>query len=165
MAPVAVLVGLSLAALAFAQKPAFDFDPEYRTEFTRRARAGNLRIKPEPRGCRRCSCSEMSQGDRSHAPHVAVRDSEYEFGMERFDLILFTWTMPLVDIRKVLNALKPGGIVVMECGADFVGTNGMLKLFDPLRIEHYEIVRAKSDFYDRRETDVLRMIARKPGMP
>jgi hypothetical protein len=26
----------------------------------------------------------------------------------------------------------------------------------------YEIVRAKSDFYDRRETDVLRLVAKKP---
>jgi SAM-dependent methyltransferase len=95
--------------------------------------------------------------------HTAtVRDSEYEFGKERFDLIVFSWTMPLVPVERVLNSLKPGGIVVMECGADFVGRNGMLKMFDPLQIVSYEIVRAKSDFYDRRETDVLRLVAKKP---
>ena len=93
---------------------------------------------------------------------AAVRDSEYEFGKERFDLILFSWTMPLVPIQRILDSLKPGGIVVMECGADFVGRNGMLKMFDPLQIVSYEIVRAKSDFYDRRETDVLRLVAKKP---
>lgn len=93
----------------------------------------------------------------------AVRDSEYDFGKEKFDLILFSWTMPLVPIEKVVDSLKPGGVVVMECGADFVsGHNGMLHVFDPLQITHYEIVRAKSDFYDRRETDVLRLVARKP---
>ncbi len=93
----------------------------------------------------------------------AVRDSEYDFGKEKFDLILFSWTMPLVPIEKVLDSLKPGGVVVMECGADFVnGRNNMLHMFDPLQITHYEIVRAKSDFYDRRETDVLRLVARKP---
>jgi hypothetical protein len=32
----------------------------------------------------------------------AVRDSEYDFGKERFDLILFSWTMPLVPVQKVL---------------------------------------------------------------
>ena len=50
----------------------------------------------------------------------------------------------------------------MECGADFVGRNGMLTIFDPFQIVSYEIVRAKSDFYNRRETDVLRMVAKKP---
>jgi SAM-dependent methyltransferase len=93
---------------------------------------------------------------------AAVRDSEYEFGKQRFDLILFSWTMPLVPVQRVLDSLKPGGFVIMECGADFVGRNGMLKMFDPLQIVSYEIVRAKSDFYNRRETDVLRMVAKKP---
>ena len=93
---------------------------------------------------------------------AAVRDSEYDFGKERFDLILFSWTMPLVPTQKVVDSLKPGGIVVMECGADFAGRNGMLHRFDPLQIMHYEIVRAKSDFYDRRETDVIRLVAQKP---
>ena len=96
--------------------------------------------------------------------HTAtVRDSEYDFGKERFDLVLFSWTMPLVPVQKVVDSRKPGGIVVMECGADFVsGRNEILHMFDPLQIVRYEIVRAKSDFYDRRETDVLRLVARKP---
>lgn len=92
----------------------------------------------------------------------AVPDSQYEFGRERFDLILFSWTMPLVPVQRVVDSLKRGGIVVMECSADFVGRNDMLKMFDALRIEFYEIVKAKSDFYERRETDVLRLVARKP---
>jgi len=94
---------------------------------------------------------------------ASVRDTDYDFGKEKFDLVLFSWTMPLVSVQKVADSLKPGGIVVMECGADFVSSrNEMLHKFDPLQIVHYEIVRAKSDFYDRRETDVIRMIARKP---
>jgi SAM-dependent methyltransferase len=92
----------------------------------------------------------------------AVRDSDYDFGKEKFDLVLFSWTMPLVPVGKVFDSLEPGGIVVMECGADFVGRNEMLHMFDGLQIVRYEIVRAKSDFYERRETDVLRLVARKP---
>ena len=92
----------------------------------------------------------------------AVRDSDYDFGKEKFDLVLFSWTMPLVPVQKIVESLKPGGIVVMECGADFVGRNEMLHKFDGLQIVRYEIVRAKSDFYERRETDVLRLVARKP---
>ena len=92
----------------------------------------------------------------------AVRDSDYDFGKEKFDLVLFSWTMPLVPVQKIVESLKPGGMVVMECGADFVGRNEMLHIFDGLQIVRYEIVRAKSDFYERRQTDVLRLVARKP---
>ena len=38
----------------------------------------------------------------------------------------------------------------------------MLKMFDSLEIVRYEIVRAKADFDNRMETDVLRLIAMKP---
>ncbi len=93
---------------------------------------------------------------------AAVRDSEFEFGRERFDLIVFSWSMPLVPIQRVIESLKPGGIVVMEVAADFVGRNGMLKMFDDLKIMRYEIVRAKADFYGRRDVDVVRMVAAKP---
>lgn len=93
---------------------------------------------------------------------AAVPDSRYNFGKNRFDLILFSWAMPLIDVRTVIDSLKPGGIVVMECAANYVGRNGMLKMFDALRIVRYEIVRAKADWYDRQETDIIRMIAIKP---
>lgn len=92
---------------------------------------------------------------------ITCTDAEYSFGKERFDLILFSWSMPLVDVRKVIDALKPGGIVVMEFGPGFVGRNGMLHLFDDLLIERYEMTRAVSDFSDRRETEIYRLIARK----
>ena len=93
---------------------------------------------------------------------AAVRDSEYEFGNERFDLILFSWSMPLIPVQRVVDSLKPGGIVVMEVAVDFVGRNEMLKMFDALLIVRYEVVRGKADFYHRQEWDLLRMVARKP---
>jgi SAM-dependent methyltransferase len=74
---------------------------------------------------------------------AAVRDGEYEFGKERFDLILFSWTMPLVPVQRVVDSLKRGGIVVMECGDDFVGRNGMLRMFDPLQIVFYEVCQGE----------------------
>ncbi len=88
-------------------------------------------------------------------------DASYDFGKDRFDLILFSWSMPLVDVRKVINALKPGGIVVMEFGPGFTGRNGMLQLFDELVIERYSLTHAVSDFSGRLETDIFRLIARK----
>jgi len=93
---------------------------------------------------------------------AAVRDSEYDFGNKKFDLILFSWTMPQVPLQKVLDSLKPGGIVVMECGTDFLpDRNAMLHLFDPLVIEHYELVLDKSDWEGRRDVQIIRLIARK----
>src|SRR2546422_411334 len=92
----------------------------------------------------------------------AVWDSEHEFGKERFDLILFSWAMPLIPIQRIVDALKPGGMIVMEVAADYVGRNEMLKMFDALKIIRYEIVQAKADFYERQQVDVLRMVATKP---
>jgi SAM-dependent methyltransferase len=92
---------------------------------------------------------------------AAVADSEYDFGRERFDLIVFSWAMPLIDMKKIVDSLKPGGAVVMECAVDYVGRNGMLKRFDDLRIERYEIVRGVADWYGRREIEILHLIARK----
>jgi len=96
---------------------------------------------------------------------AAVRDSEYEFGKERFDLILFSWTMPLIPVQKVVDSLRPGGIVVMECGTDFrPERNAMLHLFDPLEIVHYEVVQDKADWEGRRVVDVIRLVARRPDL-
>ena len=92
----------------------------------------------------------------------AVRDSEYDFGKDRFDLVLFSWSMPLVPIERVVDSLKPGGIVVMECPTHFVGRNGMLELFQPLKITYYEVVQTKADFDNRMQTEVLHLIATKP---
>ena len=92
----------------------------------------------------------------------AVRDADYDFGKGRFDLILFSWSMPLVPVERVIDSLKPGGTVVMECAADYVGRNGMLKMFDALQITRYEIVKTKADWYNRIETDVLHLVALKP---
>ncbi len=93
----------------------------------------------------------------------AVRDSEFDFGKERFDLVLFSWTMPLVPIQKVIDSLKPGGIVVIVCGMQFnPSQNSILHTWDPLEIEHYEIVRDKSDWEGRRMLDIIQMVARKP---
>ena len=93
---------------------------------------------------------------------AAVRDSEYRFGKERFDLILFSWAMPLIPVERVVDSLKPGGMVVMEVAVDFVGRNGMLKKFDALKVVRYEIVQAKADFYNRIDGEVVRMVALKP---
>jgi protein-L-isoaspartate O-methyltransferase len=93
---------------------------------------------------------------------ASVSDDQFAFGTERFDLILFSWAMPLIPVDRVIASLKPGGMVVMEVAADYVGRNGMLKMFDALEIKRYEIVHEKADFYDRQEIDIVRLVAVKP---
>jgi len=53
-------------------------------------------------------------------------------------------------------------MVVMEAAADYVGRNGMLKMFDALLIKRYEIVHEKADFHDRQEIDIVHLVAVKP---
>lgn len=43
-----------------------------------------------------------------------TRDADYDFGKERFDLILFSWSMPLVPVERVIDSLKPGGMVAVN---------------------------------------------------
>ena len=93
---------------------------------------------------------------------AAVSDNKFEFGRDRFDLILFSWAMPQVPVEGVSKSLKHGGIVIMECAANYVERNGMLKLFDALEIKRYEIVHEKVDFYNRQEVDIVRLLAVKP---
>lgn len=95
---------------------------------------------------------------------AAALDSEYDFGTARFDLIVFSWSMPLIPVERVIAALKPGGMVVTECAPNYTGRNGMLNLFDGLEIRRYEITREQADWYHRIETDVLRLVAVKPAM-
>jgi hypothetical protein len=92
-----------------------------------------------------------------------VADSAYEFGKERFDLVLYSWIGPRPETtQKVADSLRPQGIVVVECAADWFGRNGILKVLEPLQIVRYEIVTAPSDFFQRREMEVIRLVARKP---
>ena len=94
---------------------------------------------------------------------AAVRDDEYDFGQSKFDLIVFSWTKPLVPVQRVVDALKPGGIIVMECGDEFVPErNALLHQFDPLQIVRYEIALAKADWAGRTETHVYRLVAKRP---
>ena len=93
---------------------------------------------------------------------AAVRDGEYDFAKERFDLVLFSYFPPSAQYtNKVADALKPDGIVVVECPADWFPRNNLLKLFDTFQIVRYEIVNAKADFFNRQDMDLIRMVARK----
>lgn len=98
-----------------------------------------------------------------HLDTATVPDTEYDFGHERFDLILASWmTLSPGCPRKVVDALKPGGLFVLEGSASWFPRNALLKSMDDLVVVRYEIVNARSDFFNRTEMEVVRMVARKP---
>lgn len=89
-------------------------------------------------------------------------DSAFDFGRDRWDLILYSWVPPTSSATKVIESLRPGGIVVVEAGRDWFRPNASLRIFDKLRIIQYEDRIAPSDFFNRRQMAVARLVAEKP---
>jgi 2-polyprenyl-3-methyl-5-hydroxy-6-metoxy-1,4-benzoquinol methylase len=45
---------------------------------------------------------------------IIARDDEFDFGKEKWDLILFCYTDLESNLRRAIDALRPGGIIVYE---------------------------------------------------
>lgn len=92
-------------------------------------------------------------------------DRNFDFGQPRWDLILLSW-MPANEPPRLIEALAPDGILVLEGPLDWFGVNGLLKSFAGLRILHYEDVVSQSDFMsyqERQPIQVVRLVAQKSG--
>jgi len=104
--------------------------------------------------------------------HVA-RAEDFEWGTGAWDLIVLSYVGAREYAPKVVQALRPGGLVVVEGfhrdatkatpigGAVVFDTNELLQLFSSLRVVRYEDVDAVSDF-GKLETRVVRLAAVKP---
>ncbi len=104
-------------------------------------------------------------GVKLHA--VVASDEEFNFGTEDWDLIALIYPIEKRSVYRVRQALRPGGIVVVECshkdgaGAPFeYETNELLKIFAGFRIIKYEEVVAEHD-WARKQLRLVRLIARK----
>jgi len=106
---------------------------------------------------------------------ATVGDEAFDFGRDRWDLIVLSYVSLRHLVDKVRDALKPGGLVVVEAfhrdatkqgsiGSGVVfDTNELLKVFDGLRIVHYEDTTAPGDFGRALgDTRVVRLAAQKP---
>jgi SAM-dependent methyltransferase len=93
---------------------------------------------------------------------AVATDTSYEFGDGKWDLVLYSWVPPDKSAAKAVQSLRPGGVVVVEAGREWFPPNGLLKMFDALRIVQYEDRLAPSDFFRRREMPVVRLVAEKP---
>jgi len=95
--------------------------------------------------------------------------AEYlDYGHERWDLIDIIYPLEKVSVFRVREALKPGGIVVIEAPHVEVApyphhyaSNELLEIFRGFRILKYEDTRAMAD-WGQAETRLVRIIAQKP---
>lgn len=102
---------------------------------------------------------------------TVVKDLDaYDFGRERWDLIVLfymhAWfhTSPTDPPLRVLRALRPGGLLVMEGyagGKDEFQTNELPRLFDKLRIIYYQDVTDEAEWDPGRRSRIVRFIGEK----
>jgi SAM-dependent methyltransferase len=102
-----------------------------------------------------------------------ARDVDYDWGENRWDLIVLSYVGARQYAANVLRGLRPGGMVVVEgfhrdatktqsIGGDVVfDTNELLRIFAGLRVVRYEDADAKGDF-GQTDTRVVRLAAVKP---
>ena len=94
-------------------------------------------------------------------------DEEFDFGVDQWDLIAILYPIEKRSVYRVRKALKPGGIVVVECShkeasnAPFeFETNELLKIFDGFRILKYEDAMGTHEWASK-ELRMVRLIAQK----
>ena len=102
-----------------------------------------------------------------------VGDEEFDFGKERWDLVVLSYVNLRHLVPRIYDSLKPGGRVVVEAfhrdatktnpvgGGVVFDTNELLTLFNKFRILRYEDAQAVGDF-GLRETRIVRLYAQKP---
>lgn len=106
------------------------------------------------------------------AANVTIRalhasDEEFDFGVAQWDLIAILYPIEKRSVFRVRQALKPGGIVVVECShkeganAPFeYETNELLRIFEGFRIVHYEDRMGQHE-WARKTLRMVRLIAQK----
>lgn len=104
--------------------------------------------------------------------HVA-RAEDFDWGDAQWDLIVLSYVGGREYVGKVLRALRPGGMVILEGfhrdatktrsigGAVVFDSNELLQLFAGLRIIRYEDTHAIGDF-GQGDARVVRLAAVKP---
>lgn len=104
---------------------------------------------------------------------LVMRDDQFDFGRNQWDLIVLSYVGVRDLAPRLYDALKPGGIVVVEAfhrdatksasigGAVVFDTNELLKLFERFRVLHYEDAEGPGDF-GRQRTRLVRLCAQKP---
>lgn len=90
-------------------------------------------------------------------------DTDFDFGREQWDLILFSWVAPGRAAAKAVEGLKPGGVIVLESSTTLLPNKDiLLQWFKPLRVLQHTQEAGKSDFFGRQDQQIIRFLAEKP---
>jgi len=104
---------------------------------------------------------------------LVARDDQFDFGTERWDLVVLSYVTLRHLIPQIRQSLKPGGLAVVEAfhrdatknqsiGSGVVyDTNELLKLFDRFRVIRYEDTEGTADF-GLQNLRLVRLCAQKP---
>jgi len=92
---------------------------------------------------------------------VVARDDEFDYGADQWDLIVMTYVRDLRDddAQRFWKALKAGGLLVYENGAD--ENNSVLRAFLGYQIIRFEDVETTPEWNPESKTRIQRLIARK----
>jgi hypothetical protein len=117
-------------------------------------------------GVEKAKQAAAAQGLTIAAVHAA--DEEFDFGRERWDLIAIIYALEKRSVHRVREALKRGGLVVIEAGIDdkpdaFFGfrTNELREIFKGFRILKYEETTGSYD-WGPETIQLVRLVAEKP---
>ena len=99
---------------------------------------------------------------------VHASDEEFDFGREKWDLIANIYALEKRSVRRIRDALKPGGLVVIEAGHTETPdeimeytSNELLEIFKGFRILKYEETEGAYDWGPPERIRLVRLVAQK----
>jgi SAM-dependent methyltransferase len=118
-------------------------------------------------GLARAKAAAAARGLAIDAVHAS--DEEFAFGRDQWDLIALLYAIEKRSVFRVKEALRPGGLVVVEgghrdaSGADWeFESNELLRVFDGFKILKYEELVGSYDWAPNKPVRMVRLVAEKP---
>ncbi len=104
--------------------------------------------------------------------HAVLKSAdEFDYGRNRWDLVIGIFVHQIFsrNAARIVEGLKPRGLVVVEgfhgdasqAGKLGYQSNDLLRVFNHLRITHYQELTAPADWSGGRPQPIVRFVARK----
>lgn len=118
-------------------------------------------------GLERAKAAAAAQGLTIRSVHAS--DEEFDFGREQWDLIALLYALEKRSVFRVKEALRPGGLVVVEAahreasGGEWeFESNELLTIFAGFKILEYEELMGEYDWAPGKPIRMVRLVAEKP---
>jgi 2-polyprenyl-3-methyl-5-hydroxy-6-metoxy-1,4-benzoquinol methylase len=107
---------------------------------------------------------ERAAADDSRLNAVQQDMFQFDYGSGRYDLVLFMYMGPVRDLdRRLVEALRPGGYLVIEHFAGGFEPGSLPILFSGLEVLQYREADDFPDYDQRNRQKVVRFLGRKPA--